>query len=106
MIQAAAVLLAIVISPGLYHDPSGAAIYVGAQHEVPDRSNAQYLDARNGLTGELKSHQHLAQTCRLHEERRLVRYDGVLGVFAVLCRQCAARDADAIYDAFHSDARV
>ncbi|HEV3091810.1 MAG TPA: alpha/beta hydrolase [Candidatus Cybelea sp.] len=56
------------------------AVYVGIEHELPDPPYAQYLNARTGATGKLKSSEHLAQACGTQEERRVVRYDGVLGV--------------------------
>jgi pimeloyl-ACP methyl ester carboxylesterase len=56
------------------------AIYVGIAHELPDPPHAEYLNARTGVTGVLKSSEHLAQPCDMKEERRVVRYDGALGV--------------------------
>jgi hypothetical protein len=55
-------------------------VYVGIEHELPDPPYAQYVDARTGATGTLKSSEHLAPGCGIEEERRSVRYDGVLGV--------------------------
>lgn len=55
-------------------------LYVGTEHELPDPPYAQYLDARTGETGTLKSPQRHPQPCAVEEERRLVRYNGVLGV--------------------------
>jgi hypothetical protein len=54
-------------------------VYVGTQHELPDPPFPQYLDTRTGATGALKSPQPM-QPCKVEEERRVVRYDGVLGV--------------------------
>ena len=80
MILAAVLSSAILISSGLYRDASGGAIYVGTEHELPYAAYSQYLDAGTGATGALSSARHLRQTCKLHEERRFVRRDGILGV--------------------------
>lgn len=55
------------------------AVYAGIEHELPDPPYAEYLNARTGETGELKSTKD-AGPCKMLEERRAVRYDGTLGV--------------------------
>lgn len=56
-------------------------VYVGTEHELPDKPYAQYLDPRTGITGAVAPHQHVAQACSAKEERRLIHAPGgVLGV--------------------------
>jgi pimeloyl-ACP methyl ester carboxylesterase len=69
------------LPPGLYRNESGAKVYVGTEHELPDPACVQYLDATSGATGALPSDRHLAGVCAVQEERRIVRSAlGVLGV--------------------------
>jgi pimeloyl-ACP methyl ester carboxylesterase len=66
---------------GLYLNASGAKVYVGTEHELPDPAYPQYLDARSGTTGAMPSDRHLVSVCAVQEERRVVRSPlGVLGV--------------------------
>src|SRR5580692_11587695 len=153
--------VAAAVQPGLYLNASGAKVYVGAQHELPDPADLQYLDATSSVTGVLPSGRHLTAVCTVQEERRIVPSPlGALGVSLYYRGDSArstvllihgsdpetremgwivpyfacngvnvisydqrgtgessgnwlahgtpqrARDADAIYDAFHNDAHV
>jgi uncharacterized protein len=69
------------LPPGLYLNGSGAKVYVGTEHELPDAAYRQYLDATSGTTGALPSDRHLVRVCAVQEERHIVRSRlGVLGV--------------------------
>jgi pimeloyl-ACP methyl ester carboxylesterase len=69
------------LPPGLYLSESGAKVYLGTEHELPDPAFVQYLDATTGTTGALPSNRHLVSVCAVQEERRIVHSPlGVLGV--------------------------
>lgn len=69
------------LPPGPYLNGSGAKVYVGAEHELPDPAYLQYLDAMSGATGALRSDRHLVSVCAVQEERHIVRSPlGILGV--------------------------
>lgn len=56
-----------------------SVVYVGTEHELPDRPYSEYVDTATGATGEFKTLQPM-QPCKVEEERRIVRHDGALGV--------------------------
>ncbi|HEY1682852.1 MAG TPA: alpha/beta hydrolase [Candidatus Tumulicola sp.] len=69
------------LAPGLYLNATGAKLYVGTEHELPDSAYSQYLNASSGTSGALPPDRHLVSVCAVQEERRVVRSPlGVLGV--------------------------
>lgn len=69
------------LAPGLYQDGSGAQLYVGTEHELPDAAYSQYLDTGTGATGALPPSRHVTRLTTLQEEHRVVHAPGgVLGV--------------------------
>lgn len=69
------------LSPGLYRDAAGHAIYVGVENSAPDPPSNQYFDARTRQTGDLPAVSSFTPLKLVHEEAAIIdAAGGALGV--------------------------
>jgi pimeloyl-ACP methyl ester carboxylesterase len=65
-----------ILSPGLYHDAAGHAVYIGVEIEAPDPPSNEYFDPRNQHTGDLPADTPFKPAKLIREEAAVIDAPG------------------------------